>query len=100
MTFDACLGVQSQGFGSGRCRQRRSSSGVESGSPAEKGGAQGDVITQDRRYRSSDSTTLGARIRQSAPGTVLQLTVERNGSPRTLTVTLGSTSATYGERRT
>jgi putative serine protease PepD len=94
VTF-AFLGVQSQDSGQGIVGNGALIVNVEPGSPAAKAGVQqGDVITKIGGTTIDSSTTLSARIRQSSPGTVLQLTIERNGSPRTLTVTLGSTSAT------
>jgi putative serine protease PepD len=94
VTF-AFLGVQTQDSGQGVVGDGALIVSVESGSPAEKAGLQqGDVVTRVGATTIDSSTTLSARIRQASPGTVLRLTVERNGSPRTLTVTLGSSSAT------
>ncbi|MDQ1467895.1 MAG: putative serine protease PepD [Actinomycetota bacterium] len=94
VTF-AFLGVQTQDSGQGVVGDGALIVSVESGSPAEKAGLQqGDVVTKVGDTTIDNSTTLSARIRQSAPGTVLKLSITRNGSPRTLTVTLGSTSAT------
>jgi putative serine protease PepD len=94
VTF-AFLGVQTQDSGQGVVGDGALIVSVESGSPADKAGLQqGDVITKIDGTTIPDATTLSARIRQASPGTPLQLTVERNGSPRTITVTLGSTSAT------
>ena len=93
MTF-AFLGVQTQDSGQGVVGNGALIVSVESGSPAEKAGLQqGDVVTKVDGTTIDDATTLSARIRQSTPGTVMHLTVERN-APTTLTVTLGSTSAT------
>ena len=94
VTF-AFLGVQTQDSGQGVVGDGALIVSVESGSPAEKAGLQqGDVVTKVGDTTIDNSTTLSARIRQSSPGTVLKLSITRNGSPRTLTVTLGSTSAT------
>jgi putative serine protease PepD len=94
VTF-AFLGVQTQDSGQGVVGNGALIVSVETGSPAEKAGLQqGDVITKVDGTTIDDATTLSARIRQSTPGTVLHLTVERNNSPVTITVTLGSTSAT------
>jgi len=94
VTF-AFLGVQSQDSGQGVVGNGAQIISVESGSPAERAGLQqGDVITKIDGTTIQDATSLSARIRQSTPGSVVHLTVERNNSPVTITVTLGSTSAT------
>jgi putative serine protease PepD len=94
VTF-AFLGVQSQDSGQGVVGNGALIISVETGSPAEKAGLQqGDVITKIDGTTIDDATTLSARIRQATPGTVMHLTIERNNSTMTLTVTLGSTSAT------
>jgi putative serine protease PepD len=94
VTF-AFLGVQTQDSGQGVVGNGALIVSVESGSPAEKAGLQqGDVITKVDGTTIDDATTLSARIRQSTPGTVLHLSVERNNAAVTVTVTLGSTSAT------
>ena len=93
VTF-AFLGVQTQDSGQGVVGNGALIVSVESGSPAEKAGVQqGDVVTKIGTTTIDDSTTLSARIREASPGDVVKLTVERNGSEKTLTVTLGSTSA-------
>jgi putative serine protease PepD len=93
VTF-AFLGVQTQDSGQGVVGNGALIISVESGSPAEKAGLQqGDVITKVDGTTIDDATTLSARIRQSTPGTVLHLTIERNNAPTTISVTLGSTSA-------
>jgi putative serine protease PepD len=92
VTF-AFLGVQSQDSGQGVVGNGALIVNVEAGSPAARAGVQqGDVVTKIDNTPIDNSTALSARIRQSSPGTVVHLTVVRNGSTRTLTVTLGSTS--------
>lgn len=94
VTF-AFLGVQTQDSGQGVVGNGALIIGVESGSPADKAGVrQGDVVTKIGATTIDDSTSLSARIRDASPGDVIKLTVERNGSAKTLAVTLGSTSAT------
>jgi putative serine protease PepD len=94
VTF-AFLGVQTQDSGQGVVGDGALIVSVESGSPADKAGIQqGDVITKVGTTTIDSSTTLSARIRQSDPGTVLRVSITRNGTARTLAVTLGSTSAT------
>jgi putative serine protease PepD len=94
VTF-AFLGVQSQDSGQGVVGNGALIVGVESGSPAAKAGMrQGDVITRIGVTNIDNSTTLSARIRAASPGSVLPVTVQRNGASKTLTVTLGSTSST------
>ena len=94
VTF-AFLGVQTQDSGQGVVGNGALIVGVESGSPAAKAGVQqGDVVTKIGSTTIADSTTLSARVRESSPGDVITLTVERNGSTKVLTVTLGSSSAT------
>ena len=94
VTF-AFLGVQTQDSGQGVVGNGALIISVEPNSPAEKAGLQqGDVVTKVDGTAIDDATTLSARIRQSTPGTVMHITIERNNSPMTITVTLGSTSAT------
>jgi putative serine protease PepD len=94
VTF-AFLGVQTQDSGQGVVGNGALIVSVESGSPAEKGGVrQGDIVTKIGSTAIDSPTTLSATIRHASPGDVLKVTVQRNGSTRTLTVTLGSTSAT------
>jgi putative serine protease PepD len=94
VTF-AFLGVQTQDSGQGVVGNGALIISVEANSPAERAGLQqGDVVTKVDGTAIDDATTLSARIRQSTPGTVLHLTIERNNSPKAITVTLGSTSAT------
>ena len=94
VTF-AFLGVQTQDSGQGVVGDGALIVSVEKGSPADKAGIQqGDVVTKVGTTAIDSSTTLSARIRQSDPGTVLRVSITRNGAARTLDVTLGSTSAT------
>jgi putative serine protease PepD len=94
VTF-AFLGVQTQASGQGVVGNGALIVSVESGSPAEKGGIrQGDIVTKIGGTAIDSPTSLSATIRNASPGDVLKVTVERNGSSRSLTVTLGSTSAT------
>lgn len=93
VTF-AFLGVQTQDSGQGVVGDGALIVSVENGSPAAKAGIQqGDVVTKVGTTAIDNSTTLSARIRQSEPGAVLRVSILRNGTARTLTVTLGSTSA-------
>jgi serine protease Do len=63
---------------------------VEPGSPAERAGLQaGDVVTAVNGEPVADSTALRLRISRTAPGSNVRLTVQREGGPRELTVTLG-----------
>ncbi len=88
------LGVQTQDSGQGVVGNGALIISVEPKSPAENAGLrQGDVVTKVDGTAIEDATTLSARIRQSTPGTVMHITVERNNTTMTLTVTLGSTSA-------
>ncbi|HTZ43300.1 MAG TPA: trypsin-like peptidase domain-containing protein [Jatrophihabitans sp.] len=65
---------------------------VTPGGPAAKAGlAVGDVITAVGKQRVDDSTGLIAAVRSYPPGTAVPLTVSRNGTTSTVTVTLGST---------
>jgi putative serine protease PepD len=94
VTF-ALLGVQSQDSGQGIVGNGALIVSVENGSPAAKAGIeQGDVITKIGSTAIPDATTLTAIIRQATPGSRVQVTVERNDKSHTVTVTLGSTSAT------
>ena len=55
---------------------------------------QGDVVTKVGDTAIENSTGLTARIREAKPGQTVKVNVQRNGTSHTLTVTLGSTSAT------
>lgn len=60
------------------------------GGPAERGGVEiGDVITAVDGNEVLGSGELGAVLREMAPGTSVQVTVDREGRTRQLTVTLG-----------
>jgi putative serine protease PepD len=63
---------------------------VQSGSPAAKAGLQeGDVVTKVNDRSITSSGDLVGAIQSSSVGSQLQLTVVRNGSERTVTVTVG-----------
>jgi len=94
VTF-AFLGVQTQDSGQGVVGNGALIVGVESGSPAERAGVkQGDIVTKIGATAIDSPTTLSAAIRQASPGDVVKVSITRNGASHTLTVTLGSTSAT------
>jgi C-terminal processing protease CtpA/Prc len=72
---------------------------VVKGSPAERGGlVKGDVIVtvNDRAVTSPDAFTETIRARK--PGDVLAIRVLRDGERRTMSVTLGERSESYGSR--
>jgi serine protease Do len=63
---------------------------VVKGGPAEKAGLQrGDLVTAIGGNPVEDSTGLRNAVSQSAPGTVLKLTVIRSGKEKTMEVKLG-----------
>ncbi len=65
-------------------------SGVRGGSPAEKAGIRrDDVITRIGDHAVTDLQAMTDALRAQKPGDVVQVTVEREGKPLTLTVTLG-----------
>ncbi len=93
VTF-AFLGVQTQDAGQGVVGDGALIVSVESGSPAEQAGIhEGDIVTQIDGTTVDSSTTLSGRIRSMQPGAKVTLTVTRNGTTHTITVTLGSTPA-------
>ncbi len=64
---------------------------VTAGGPAEAAGLQvGDVVTKVNGVPIESSDALVATIRSSAPGAQIQLSVLRNNSTETVTVTLGT----------
>jgi len=64
---------------------------VVSGSPADKAGLQaGDVITAVDDNTVSGADELTAAVGSRAPGDKVTLTVDRNGTTKTITVTLGT----------
>ncbi|GAA3375187.1 hypothetical protein GCM10020367_42000 [Streptomyces sannanensis] len=68
---------------------------VTRGGPAAKAGiAPGDVITKVDGQRVHNGEELIVKIRAHRPGDRLELTVERGGKVRTLTLTLGSSDGT------
>jgi putative serine protease PepD len=67
---------------------------VQSGGPAAKAGVQvGDVVTKVDDRRVTDANSLIVAVRSHDPGEVVTLTLTRNGSEKTLRVTLGSSSS-------
>ncbi len=68
---------------------------VSSGSAAEKAGLkEGDVITSFAGRKIQDGGDLSTTVRSQKVGASVPLTYTRNGTPSTVTVTLGSSSAT------
>lgn len=68
---------------------------VSSGSAAEKAGLkEGDVITSLAGRTIQDGGDLSTAVRSQKVGASVPLTYTRNGTPSTITVTLGSSSAT------
>ena len=64
---------------------------VSPGGPAEKSGLKsGDVITELNGQPIEDASQLKLRVAESAPGSKVQLGVNRNGENKTFDVTLGS----------
>jgi putative serine protease PepD len=67
---------------------------VRSGSPAERAGLRaGDVITRVDGRAVERAEEVHRAIESRKPGDELELTVERDGEPRTVTVTLGARPA-------
>ena len=66
-------------------------SSVTSGSPAASAGLQpGDLISALNGSKVTTMAGLSARVQLQKPGDVVELTIERNGSPQKLKVTLGA----------
>ena len=66
---------------------------VSPGSPAEKAGLQaGDIVTKVGDRRITDADTLIVAIRSYDPGTAVTITLTRDGSTRTVKVTLGTSA--------
>jgi serine protease Do len=64
---------------------------VSPDSPADKAGLKsGDVITQLNGQPIEDASQLKLRVAESAPGSKVQLGVNRNGESKTFDVTLGN----------
>jgi putative serine protease PepD len=84
----AYLGVQVTDTANGTGAQIGS---VQSGSPADKAGLQaGDVVTAVDGKNVASASDLTAAITTGAPGNQVRMTVDRNGSTRTITATLGT----------
>lgn len=67
--------------------------GVRAGSPAEKAGLQrDDIITRIGDMPISDLQAMTDALRAHKPGDVVPVTVQRDGKPLTVTVTLGARS--------
>jgi putative serine protease PepD len=67
---------------------------VISGGPAAKAGLkQGDVVTKVDDRRVTDADSLIVAIRSHDPGDTVTVTLTRNGSTRTVKVTLGSSAS-------
>ncbi len=65
--------------------------GVRAGSPAEKAGLRrDDVITRIGDQAVTDLRTMTEALRAHAPGDVVDITVQRDGKPVTIPVTLGA----------
>jgi serine protease Do len=65
-------------------------SGVETGSPADKGGLKrGDLVVGMNGKKITDVTMLRNQVASTAPGTKVDFTVIRNGQEQTIAVTLG-----------
>jgi S1-C subfamily serine protease len=69
---------------------------VQSGTPAEKAGLQtGDVITAVDGHKITDANPFANQLLfDHKPGDTVKLTVERNGSTTTVSVTLGTRPTT------
>lgn len=68
-------------------------SGVRAGSPAEKAGLQrDDIITRIGSMPIPDLQAMTDALRAHKPGDVVPVTVQRDGKPLTVTVTLGTRS--------
>jgi len=84
----AYLGVQ---IGDASSGQGAEISAVTSGTPADKAGLQaGDVVTQLDGTPVENADDLTAKINAHAPGDKVTLTIVRNGSTKTVDVTLGT----------
>ena len=65
--------------------------GVQFGSPAEKGGLkQGDVILSLNAKKIPNSEALRKEITKTNPGTPIELTVIRNRSPKKIEIAVGA----------
>ncbi len=68
---------------------------VVSGGPAEKAGfKQGDIIIKAAGQDVTDPSTFIALIRDTKPGSTMDIIVDRNGAEQTLTVTIGERPST------
>src|SRR5215207_8894426 len=82
----ACLGVATADSGEGAARSE-----VRSGTPAARAGLQnGDVVTKLDGESVGSAGELRRLIDAKSPGDEVELTIERNGSTKTVTVTLGT----------
>jgi serine protease Do len=66
-------------------------SGVQFGSPAEKGGLkQGDVIVSLNAKKIPNSEALRKEITKTAPGTSIELSIIRNRAPKRIEIAVGT----------
>ena len=90
------LGIAFQWLGGATARQLRAQDTqgvlvqqVQTGSPAAKAGVQrGDIITAINGKKLTSETDLPATISKQKAGDTVQLTIERNGQPQTVSATL------------
>ncbi|KHL00603.1 protease Do [Sinomonas humi] len=67
---------------------------VTGGGPADKAGIKnGDVITHFGDYAIEDASGLTAAVRQTAPGSTVKVTLNRNGQSMTVNVTVGTATS-------
>jgi putative serine protease PepD len=90
----AYLGVQTSSPDPGRGGTGAQVASVVPSGPASRGGIQvGDVIKSIGGKRIVDSTQLSVIVSAKTPGDQVSIVVDRNGTTRTLQVTLGTRPA-------